>query len=490
MTAMSAPTSSIRRHRWTRRAIGVCGLLAGCKSANPAAVPAPLRSATPPLSVATPNEPRRVTVVLIDSLLTNDVLRGAIIEREGATGITITNADGVFTLDSMRAGRQRVLVRHPLLDSLGLDALPIDVIVRRDSSPIMISLPTPGTLFTEKCSRGSKLHIGDGLILGIVRDAETDQPVSGIEVLAAWRGIDSTFAGGGNRARARVRTNAQGQYLICRAPRFTPVELWVRDGERDTPRVRTQLGAAIFGAFDLSVNGAAASDSSVRAATGSFSGRILMLNGDGLPNATVELDRVELRSITDSTGRFIFVQVPAGVRSVEIRALGFKPSRVGLNLRSGQRIVRDITLDRTAAVLGEVVVRADRSATWDSLGFVRRRALGGGYFFTKDAMRGIADLSTALRGVPGIRGRSSEGSQRLIAGRGAGCYPAFVVNGVRFAAGGALGPEAMIRAEDVRAMEVYTSRLSTPAEHQRFGDCAVIVIWLRDPQAEREARKP
>jgi hypothetical protein len=38
-------------------------------------------------------------------------------------------------------------------------------------------------------------------------------------------------------------------------------------------------------------------------------------------------------------------------------------------------------------------------------------------------------------------------------------------------------------------MEVYTSRLATPPEHQRYSDCAVIVIWLRDPQAEIEARK-
>jgi hypothetical protein len=194
--------------------------------------------------------------------------------------------------------------------------------------------------------------------------------------------------------------------------------------------------------------------------------------------------------MTDAVGRFSFRNVPAGVRALDIRALGFRPSRVGINLRPSQRIERDITLDRTVAVLGAVTVRAARRITWDSVGFDERQRKGSGYFFGREALKGITDLATALRLVPGIQGRSTDRSQRLIAGRGAGCYPAFVVNGVRFEAGGNIGPEALLRAEDVRAMEVYTSRLSTPPEHQRYADCAVVVIWLRDIQGEIEARKP
>jgi hypothetical protein len=184
----------------------------------------------------------------------------------------------------------------------------------------------------------------------------------------------------------------------------------------------------------------------------------------------------------------MFVGVPPGVRSVELRSIGFRPSTLGLNVRPAQRIDREITLDRTAAMLGMVTVRANVNAGWDSIGFDARRRKGGGYFLTEDQLRGTNDLATALRLIPGISGRSNDRSQRLTAGRGSGCYPAFVVNGVRFQGGGAIGPESMVRASDIRAVEVYTSRVSMPPEHQRMGDCAVVVIWLRDPQREREAR--
>ncbi|HYW31828.1 MAG TPA: TonB-dependent receptor plug domain-containing protein, partial [Gemmatimonas sp.] len=186
-------------------------------------------------------------------------------------------------------------------------------------------------------------------------------------------------------------------------------------------------------------------------------------------------------------GRFTIVGVPPGVRQLELRAIGFRASTLGINVRPLQQVERTITLERSAALLGAVMIRGVRTATWDSAGFEERRQRGSGYFFTAEQLRDAADLATTLRMVPGISGRSSQRGQRLIVGRGAGCEPAFVVNGVRFEAGGGIGPESTMRPQDIRAMEVYTSRLATPPEHQRFADCAVIVIWLRDPQREREA---
>jgi hypothetical protein len=243
----------------------------------------------------------------------------------------------------------------------------------------------------------------------------------------------------------------------------------------------------VVAGYDISLDAASPAVREVRPAR--VVGRILTAGGDGLPNVSVAFDRPARRVVTDGDGRFVVDSVPAGVRTLEVRAIGFQPQRLGLNVRPGEQVARDITIDRNLAVLGTFVVRASRSATWDSLGFEERRTKGTGYFFTRESLTGVADLATALRMVPGMRGRSNDRSQRLVAGRGAGCFPAFVVNRVRFEAGGAIGPEAMIRAQDIRAMEVYNSRLSTPPEHQRYGDCAVIVIWLRDPQGEIEARK-
>ena len=462
--------------------------LSACHRATPTIAPASVRATADDLPPVGP--PRAIRGILIDSLLTNEVLRGALLELDGTAHVGSTSAQGAFTFDSVTPGTHRLVVRHPLLDSLGLDTLGLDVRVPAVDAALIVALPTPTAFLLARCPSG-RARVGDGIVLGVVRQPDTDAPIEGVDVAAAWRGVDTTYAGGGLRERARVRTNAAGQFTICRVPRFSPIEIWARRGTRETPRIRVQLGAATLAAYDLSIDAALATDSASApsAVAGVVSGRILTLTGDGLPNVTVQIDRPGTRTTTDSLGRFVFRQVPPGVRALDIRALGFRPSRVGVNLRPAQRLERDVTLDRTVAVLGTVTIRATRTATWDSVGFEDRKRRGGGYFFNQESLKGITDLSTALRLVPGIRGRSTERSQRLIAGRGAGCYPAFIVNGVRFDAGGSIGPEAMVRANDIRAMEVYTSRLATPPEHQRYADCAVIVIWLRDPQAEVEARQ-
>jgi hypothetical protein len=436
--------------------------------------------------------------VLIDSLVTNDTLRGALVSVDGRDGAVLTDARGAFALDSVPRGPQRLQIRHPVLDSIGVSMLPVAVIVA-DSTPQLVWLPTPDMFLSAVCKPSRQA--GTGALLGTVRRASDDTPLPNVEVIGAWRSSDSTFAGSGSRPRARVRTDAAGHFVLCGVPRFSPVELWSSVVTDEAAHLRVQLGARVVAGYDLSLEVAGTGrDSASRTAVpvsapravprpARVAGRILTLAGDGLPNVSVSVDRPVRRALTDANGRFAIDSVPSGIRTLEVRAIGFQPQRLGVNVRPGEQVDRDITIDRNLAVLGTFVVRASRTATWDSTGFEERRKKGTGYFFERETLSSVNDLSTALRMVPGIRGRSSDRSQRLVAGRGTGCFPAFVVNRVRFDAGGAIGPEAMIRAQDIRAMEVYTSRLSTPPEHQRYGDCAVVVIWLRDPQAEIEARK-
>ncbi|MCU0619300.1 MAG: carboxypeptidase-like regulatory domain-containing protein [Gemmatimonadaceae bacterium] len=466
-------------------------LVAGC-------VP---RRADGPRAVGGP--PQRVELLVIDSLVGTGPLAGTAVsigERRGVTG-----ADGRTTLDSVLPGDTHLVVRHGIFDGVGLDSLRYAVRVVPGAPAIVVVLRPDESLVAARCPR-ERRPVGDqGMVVGVVRDADSDRPLAGIEVRGAWREGDSSYAGSGLQVRARTRSGEHGEYVLCRLPRFTHVELAAgTSDERTIARVRFQLGASAVAQHDLSVEPAAqrprgaaapprpiapAGDAApaVAPAFGTLAGRVVTTAGIGLPGVQLRLDRPALTLLTDREGRFRIERVPPGVRSVELRALGFRPSRIGLNVRPGERIERDITLDRNVATLGTVAVTARATAAWDSIGFEERRKKGGGYFLTREDLANVVDLSTALRLVPGIRGRSNDKSQQLVAGRGAGCFPAFVVNGTRFSAGQNIGPEALIRAEDIQAMEVYTSRLSTPPEHQRFGDCAVIVIWLRNPQLEREA---
>jgi hypothetical protein len=488
------------RFRTARLALCVCIALYGGACAGGARTAAPVAYSASTASVLVPAGLSGLTTlrgVLVDSLVSHDTLRGAVVVLDGREGFVLTNERGAFAFDSVPRGAHRLRIRHPILDSIGIGELPLALLVQ-DSAVLPVALPTADAYLAALCA---PVRAGsEGALLGTVRRASDDALLPNREVVGAWRSGDSSFAGSGVRPRMRVRTNAEGRYVMCHVPRFSPVELWATTvaGERseDVPHLRVQLGSRTLGGYDISLTvpdstralarpaGAPSVDPNVR-----VMGRILTVSGDALPNVTVSFDQPRRRAVTDHNGRFVMDSVPPGLRTLEVRSIGFQPQRLGLNVRPGQQVDQDITIDRNLAVLGTFMVRASRTATWDSTGFEERRRKGTGYFFTREALTGVNDLSTALRMVPGIRGRSSDRSQRLVAGRGAGCYPAFVVNRVRFDAGGAIGPEAMIRAQDIRAMEVYTSRLATPPDHQRYGDCAVIVIWLRDPQAEIEARK-
>ena len=498
-SGMADPARLLRSLRW----IGALALAAAaCAPGSRGALPGALqRAAMPPLpgteaaaaagsaDAAAVGPARRVRVVLLDNLISNEVLRGAMVAIDGRPGVTVSSGVGVVTFDSLHPGQHWVQIWHPLLDSIGLAALRLDFPVRVADTSLVVALPTPARLFEQLCGaiRG---NAHDGMLMGVVRRSGSDTPLADVEVAAAWRGSDTTYFGSELRERARVRSSPNGQFLICRVPRFTPVELWARAERKQVTRVRLQLGAAVLGAFDLSADERAA-DTAVVAATeyGSITGRIVTSAGQEMPNVTVQLDRPALRTTTDSIGLFVFPRVVAGLRALDIRAVGFRPSRVGVNVRPGQRVTSAVSIDRNAAMLGTVTVRGTRPPTWDSLGFVERRKRGGGYFLTRESLAGIVDLSTALRMVPGVSGPTSLTRQELQAGRGAGCFPAYVINGVRFGANSSIGPDAFIRAEDVRAIEVYTSKLTTPPEHQRYLDCAVIVIWLRDRQGEIEAAK-
>ncbi|HYW50128.1 MAG TPA: carboxypeptidase-like regulatory domain-containing protein, partial [Gemmatimonadaceae bacterium] len=230
--------------------------------------------------VVTTAELRTVQGVLLDSLLTNDVLRGALLALDGVTHVATTSAEGLFVFDSVTPGVHRLLVRHPLLDSLGVDTVSTELRIGSDSGRVTAVLPSPTAFIASRCGAGVRRG-GDGMVVGVVRRAESDQPVPDAEVAAAWRGTDSTFAGGGLRERARVRSNALGQYVICRVPRFTAVELWPRLDARDAARVRVQLGSAMIGAFDLSLDSPTASGTATTAAapTGVISGRVLTVDG-------------------------------------------------------------------------------------------------------------------------------------------------------------------------------------------------------------------
>ena len=104
------------------------------------------------------------------------------------------------------------------------------------------------------------------------------------------------------------------------------------------------------------------------AAQGKITGRIIdAKTGAGITEATVlvEGSTIGARSVID--GRFTIAQVPSGTADLVIRRIGYAAKRVtGVNVRDGQMVEENISLDAASVDLGTTVVSAsaERTRRW------------------------------------------------------------------------------------------------------------------------------
>lgn len=77
-----------------------------------------------------------------------------------------------------------------------------------------------------------------------------------------------------------------------------------------------------------------------------------------LPGVTVRIEGSSFTTTTDSTGFFIFNQVPAGRVSISITAVGYQPATVPeVLVTTGKQVILDVALEQQVTVLNEVFVK-------------------------------------------------------------------------------------------------------------------------------------
>ncbi len=94
--------------------------------------------------------------------------------------------------------------------------------------------------------------------------------------------------------------------------------------------------------------------------TGRVVGRVIDANtGRGLSDAGVQLAGTTLGAMSQGDGRFSISSVPAGVVAIQVRLIGYAPKTVtGIQVRPGQTIEQDVTLDVAAIQLEGTIVTA------------------------------------------------------------------------------------------------------------------------------------
>ncbi|CAN5878520.1 hypothetical protein BH11GEM1_BH11GEM1_36880 [soil metagenome] len=189
--------------------------------------------------------------------------------------------------------------------------------------------------------------------------------------------------------------------------------------------------------------------------------------------------------VTDSLGRFVFAELPAGIVRFIVRSVGFPVVRVAVALTKGESLSKVIELDSSSAgrsaaqSLPAVALTAPRSPIPRFVDFERRRLTGRGQYLVREELEksGVGSLQDAMRGLRGVNIDCGGGSGCNIrmARAPMRCSPQYIVDE---RVDNTFGPDTPIR--DIEGIEVYTGPSDVPGEFAgRSAGCGVVVVWTR-----------
>jgi len=453
--------------------------------------------------------------IVFDSLVANAPLAGAEVTIEGTELAVLTDRGGRFRFDSVPQGRMVLRFYHARLDSLGFGAAPVSVVVAGAGIvDVRLATPSPSTFYAGLCP--TKPAPSTGALLGIVRDVDDRRPLPDATVEIAW--TEWTFDHGMVRKDRRdsVSTNANGAYALCGVPTDVPIAARAAAGDHVTGAVEIEFEARLFAVRDFAVSltdsgtsvaqmarlesAAARGDSMPPTGTASVRGTVRRADGTVVDGAQIAMSGFPAMARTGGSGAFAITAMPAGTQSIEIRALGYVPRRLTLDLRSGEHRDIDVRLDRGAGQSLAPVTIVGRGASYDRTGYSMRLRAGVGEFVTPERIASLAPSRTTdlLRYVRGVRvtsnkimlptpvgaGITQTGGVLSATGLSTQCSPAFWVDG--FFVGDQDDVNGIVRPSDIRGIEVYVDPANAPVIYRRSDiACGIILIWTKPPAPRR-----
>jgi hypothetical protein len=422
--------------------------------------------------------------VVYDSLITSAPLEGAEVWIESTNRMARSDAGGRFTLDALAPGRYVLTFYHPTLDSAGLSVPPVTVNVSEgETTGVLLATPSPTLAHHLLCPQDPLQRAG--VILGVVRNAVDEQPLSNITISANWTTYDIAERSVRSAPRAiEARSDRTGHVLLCGLP--TDVALVIRG--------RTERGSAGMVVVDLAGRAFARADVrlAVGGVTGVVQGVVRNRTGSLVPGATVSAVGTDITAQADEYGRFSLQGVALGSGIVEARAVGYMTGRAQTMVRSGSTQQTDIIMGDSVTVLDPVTVVGEYQPYLKIVGFEARRRNSTGHFLdTTDINRsGATRFEEIFRMVPGIRVRPNGTGYMVEVGRSEGqilnpsaanyCAPAYFVDGVYFPLPPLQTATMPIVPAEVLAIEVYSNLISAPPQYQRRqSSCGVILVWTK-----------
>jgi hypothetical protein len=414
-----------------------------------------------------------ITGVVYDSIARKP-LAGALVQVvavEGArrfSNSTVSDSLGRYRLNNVPNGRFMLGFLHPLLDSLGLEPLLREVAVdagRPTRSDLAI--PSPARMRAAVCGTPNDSSHG-GAVIGVVRDSRDRNPVAAAVVTAEWLELSLRLDGMSGRVISQSDTTGEnGWFALCNVPSPGTLLLAAGRGAANTDRLEIDLTRDGFvrrelylGVVDVVMRGDSIANR-VRAGAGRLRGVVVAADNDRLLSGA----RVSIADGTwteaNSRGEWTLSAIPTGTRVLVVRAVGFYPQRVVVDVVDGAPTVFT-ELPTMKAVLDTVRVTAARD-TRETRGFEERRRTGIGRFLTQEDVQRRQPLVTSdlLNSVAGLRveraADPTEGRRVLMSGSvGDRCFPAIYIDGQYMSDLGADDIDAFVRPGEIAGIEVYS----------------------------------
>ena len=433
-----------------------------------------------------------VTGTIIDSVASHR-LAGALVQMASESNARVvksatTDSLGVYRIDSVAPGTYIIGFFHPKLDSLGIDLSPKRIVIGGSGERLVdLAIPSTHNVVTQLC-RSTADRDSTGLLLGHLRDAETGQPRRG-SVTVLW--MELLIGQGGvrrNRQQVPIKTDDLGWFAMCGLPSDVELQASAQAGDQESGvvEVRVPVGGLLMRDFLVSRSDSVVpvyDDSSatngvlpmpmLRRGNARVSGVVHNDKGKPVGGAQVIVPGTGLDTRTQEAGTFALGGLPSGTQTVEVRAIGYEPKRVALDLTRERVTTIDVTLDHPVQTLDAVKIYGRGNSSMAA--FQRRLKAGWGHILTPAdlAKRNAFQATDVFRTIPGVRVAPTRGFGNVVLVRG--CVPTVYLNGMRMDDNAAADIDMLVTPSELTAVEVYTTA-GRPAEF--WGNsCGSIVLW-------------
>ena len=455
---------------------------------------------------------------VVDSIVGTPIAGGVVtlIDETGSeVARTMTDEEGLFLLRAQSPGQYHLRAEgegyrvsdFPRFELAAQGMLAYRLLVPAvDPPPSTPELDdTEAELVIEQICQGTAIP-GLPVMVGVVRDAVTQEPIPESDVILTWSSVTGALARlvrNPEDLQGAAVTGSSGFYAVCGVPVESRVDL----------RAEYQGLTSEFIALRFEGEGVYVGDSFVAMnsrlwrqdfdilprgqRTASITGTITDTAGMRVPSANVRIVGTTYTARANLFGEFQLTGLPPGSMRLAAEVVGYQPTRIEVELGPGEDHRLPPTVLRMmpiATELAPVTIVAETPTGRRNLAeFERRRATSSGSFITRAEFmeQGTPRETTdVLRRMAGVRVRPGTGlllpwlitsSRSFRSGNlNTICYPLVYLDRQLIGTTGNVLVNSSVPIEQVEAVEFYTGTAGMPPEFNRRGaSCGVLVFWTR-----------